>query len=113
MVYICFCSDIDRNSLRNVFNGRKETFGTTVAENSPCFMLCVTVCKTTVQKCKIASQSLGHAHTSQVHPFLIPVLLLLFTKYNFRGIILRLTTLRQIDVVSINPLPVPSSEWVQ
>ena len=43
----------------------------------------------------------------------IPVLLLFFTKYHFRGIILRLTTLRQIAVVSINPLPVPSSEWVQ
>ena len=70
ITYICFCSDIDRSSQRTVFNGRKETFGTKFAENSPCFTFCVTVCKTTVQKCEIASQSLGHAHTSEVHQFL-------------------------------------------
>jgi hypothetical protein len=43
----------------------------------------------------------------------VPVLRLLFTKNHFWRIILRLTTLWQIEGASINPLPVPSSEWVQ
>jgi hypothetical protein len=105
-----FCSDIDRNSLRTAFNGRNETFGTLV-QNRPCvrwnglkdscIKLCI--CLTIARLCAYFP----------ILSILDPVLLLFFTKYHCRGIILRLTTLRQIAGVSINPLPVPSSKWVQ
>ena len=97
--------------LGTVFDGRKETFGTTDVENRS---FCVR-CNGLKDNCTKLYNRLTIAGPCTYFPsssIFIPVLLLLLTEYYFRGIILRLTTLRQIDVVSINPLLVPGSEWV-